>query len=123
MAGVMKGPARLNELGDLVEGMMEMAESGLRAMAAARRKTPDRRPKRFVTLRPGADTPVWNQLVRYAAPFFRRRGDKVKLARLLGISRQRLHQLLVAKTACADAEPTLLLLAWVNARRAGRDWS
>jgi hypothetical protein len=119
----MSGPARFNDLADLAEGLMEVAEAGLRAAASLRRKKPDRRPKRFVTLRPGPDTPVWNQLVRSAAPFFRRRGDKVKLARLLGISRQRLHQLLVARTACADAERTLLLLAWINARRAGRDWS
>lgn len=102
---------------------MAVAEAGLRALAEARAKTPERRAKRFVTLQPGTDTPMWNQLVKSAAPFFRRRGDKVKLARLLGISRQRLHQLLVAKTACADAERTLLLLAWINARRGGREWS
>ncbi len=100
-----------------------MAEDGLRALSSLQRKKPDRRPKRFLTLRPGPATPVWNELVRSAAPFFRRRGDKVKLARLLGISRQRLHQLMVAKTACADAERTLLLLAWVNARRSGRNWT
>ena len=119
----MRGPARLNDLGGFMEILMEAAEAALRAMAAARRKTPDRRPKRFVTLQPGPGTPVWNQLVQSAVPFLQKRGDKIKLARLLGISRQRLHQLLVAKTACADAERTLLLLAWVNARRAGRDWS
>ena len=121
--GCMKGPARFNELGDLAEGLMAVAEAGLRSLAAARAKTPERRTMRFAALRPGADTPMWNQLVKSAAPFFRRRGDKVKLARLLGISRQRLHQLLVAKTACADAERTLLLLAWVNARRGGQEWS
>lgn len=84
---------------------------------------PERPVRRGWTLQPGADTPVWNELVRLAAPYLRKRGDKVKLARLLGLSRQRLHQLLVARTACADAERTLLLLAWVQARRSGREWS
>ena len=73
-------------------------------------------------LHPGPATPVWTDLVRQAAPYLRRRGDKIRLARLLGLPRQRLHQLLVAKTACADAERTLLLLAWLQAKRAGREW-
>ena len=84
---------------------------------------PERRVRRGWTLKPGADTPVWNELVRQVAPYLRKRGTKVKLARLLGMPRQRLHQLLVARTACADAERTLLLLAWLQARRAGRDWA
>lgn len=73
-------------------------------------------------LRPGPDTPVWNELVRHALPYLRKRGDKVRLARQLGLPRQRLHKLLVAKSACADAERTLMLLAWVQAKRQGRDW-
>jgi len=99
----------------LVEAVAEMRANG-------RRKKPDRRPGRFVTLRPGPETPVWNQLVKHAAPYLRKRGDKVKLARLLGIPRQRLHQLLVERSACADAERTLLLIAWVHARRSGKEW-
>lgn len=85
-------------------------------------KKPERRSRRGWTLKPGPDTPVWNELVRQAAPYLRKRGDKIRLARLLGMTRQRLHQLLVAKTACADAERALLLLAWVQAKRAGREW-
>ena len=87
-------------------------------------KKPERRSRmrRGWALRPGPDTPVWNELVRQAVPYLRKRGDKVRLARMLGLPRQRLHQLLVAKTACADAERTLLLLAWVHAKRAGREW-
>ena len=84
---------------------------------------PERRPRAGgATLRPGPDTPVWNELVRQAGPYLRKRGDKVRLGRLLGLPRQRIHQLLVAKTACADAERTLLLAAWVHAKRSGREW-
>lgn len=105
---------------DAVLELLEMAVERMRV--AGRRKTPDRRPGRFAALQPGPGTPVWNELVRHAAPYLRKRGDKVKLARLLGLPRQRIHQLLVERSACADAERTLLLLAWVHARRTGQEW-
>jgi hypothetical protein len=101
--------------------LLETAAARLRA--AGRRKEPERPRRRAKTFQPGPDTPVWNQLVRSAAPYLRKRGDKVRLARLLGLPRQRIHQLLVGKSACADAERTLLLLAWVAARRAGKHWA
>jgi hypothetical protein len=44
----------------------------------------------------------------------RRRGAKARLARLLGISRQRLHLLVVAKKAYPDAERALLLQLWLQ---------
>ena len=113
-----------NAVSGLILAILSAAEESVRAAIVEQKKRSNRPRKPYVSLRPGpTTTPVWNQLVRSAAPFFRRRGDKVKLARLLGISRQRLHQLLVARTACADAERTLLLLAWVTARRAGRNWT
>jgi hypothetical protein len=59
--------------------------------------------------------------VRQVAPLLRRRGSKVHLARILGISRQRLHVCLKARTGGLDAERTLLLLAWLAARRQGRE--
>ena len=106
---------------ELVVVLLKAAAEQMRT--AGRRKKPYRRPGRFTTLRPGPDTPVWNQLVKHTKPYFRKRGDKVKLARLLGISRQRLHQLLVERSACADAERTLLLVAWVHTRRSGKEWT
>jgi hypothetical protein len=105
----------------LVTELLETAIARLRA--AGRRKEPEpRRRRQQAALRPGPATPVWNELVRSAAPYLRKRGDKVKLARLLGLPRQRIHQLLVERTACADAERTLLLLAWVAARKSGKEW-
>ena len=43
--------------------------------------------------------------------------------RLSGLSRQRVHQLLQEGSACPDAERTLLLLIWLQARLSGRDLS
>lgn len=110
----------MGQMPELVVVLLKEAAEQIRA--AGRRKKPDRRPRPSTTLRPGPGTPVWNQLVKHAAPYLRKRGDKVKLARLLGVSRQRLHQLLVERSACADAERTLLLVAWVQARRSGQEW-
>jgi hypothetical protein len=70
---------------------------------------------RWRCLRAGADTPLWNALAWSVAARLRRRGAKARLARLLGISRQRLHLLVVARTACPDAERTLWLLLWLHA--------
>ncbi|MBK8858306.1 MAG: hypothetical protein IPN11_11715 [Opitutaceae bacterium] len=51
----------------------------------------------------------------------RKRGTKARLARYLGLPRQRLQDCLKARTACLDAERTLRLLCWVMHRRQGRD--
>jgi hypothetical protein len=64
---------------------------------------------------------LWNELAEAARAQLRRYGDKAGLARVLGVPRQRVHQYLVDKSACPDAERTLWLLAWAHARRNGRD--
>ena len=87
----------------------------------AARKLRRRPPKRGLALLPGPDTPLWNELVRQVVPLLRRRGSKVHLARILGISKQRLHICLQSKTGALDAERTLLLLAWLAARSEGRE--
>lgn len=104
----------------LSELSLELADAAMAAASAARQKYTDRhRVPRGAVLRPGLDTPLWNELVVAVRRTFRRRGDKVRLARYLGISRQRLHLLLVAETACPDAERALQLLVWLQARRRG----
>jgi hypothetical protein len=87
---------------------------------AARKVYKERtRIRRGATLRPGAQTPLWNELARAAQEQLTRYGDKARLARILGVPRQRVDQYLRAQAACPDAERTLLLLAWVHARRNG----
>jgi hypothetical protein len=91
------------------------------ATHGARRLCRGRRAPRGLILRPGPETPRWNALAQSAVKFLRRRGDKAQLARILGISRQRLHLLLKARTACPDAERTLLLQEWVQACERGQN--
>ena len=108
---------RLNQLVPLADGLIAAAHA---TAAATRKFQRARRPSlRYAALQPGADTPLWNELAAAVAKSFHRRGEKANLARLIGVSRLRLHVLLVSKTACPDAERTLQLLAWLQARQRG----
>lgn len=103
----------------LNEGLVELARaSARRAQGPLKRRLQVRR---WQALRPGMDTPLWNALARAVQAQLTRRGEKSRLARMLGISRQRLHMLIVVKTAYPDAERALLLLVWLQARLLSRD--
>jgi hypothetical protein len=111
---------RLKLLDPAMDALMQAArETGLQVAKFAR----DRSLKAYRTLQPGTDTPLWNELRRRVASQLGKRGEKVLLARFLGISRQRLHLMIKTGAACPDAERTLLLLAWVIAREQARDLS
>ena len=112
-ASLARLPAKL-----AVELFQAALDATSRAADARRRR---RAPKRGLTLQPGPDTPLWNELVRQVRPHLRKRGAKNQLARLLGVPRQRLHFCLTAERGCFDAERTLLLLAWLCARTHGRE--
>ena len=103
----------------LNEGLVELAQASARvARKWSRRRSQVRR---WQTLRPGTDTPLWNALADAVEAELKRRGAKSRLARVLGLSRQRLHKLIVAKSAYPDAERTLLLQVWLQARLLGRE--
>lgn len=78
----------------------------------------EHRPRRGKTLRPGADTPLWNELAGLVRLHVRRHGQKVLLARHLGLPRQRIHEFLKVGAAMPDAERTLELMGWLAARTA-----
>jgi len=109
---------RLRQFEPLVSELALAAEETLRA--ARDRSRASRRKLRGTTLAPGMQTPLWSELALACERHLIRYGAKAKLARFLGVSRQRLHLLLVAKTACADAERTLQLVAWLATQRRGR---
>jgi len=111
--------ARLQRIAPLTDSLIAAAE--ITAKAARKKYREATRRRGYEALRPGPNTPLWNELARACVQTLTRYGEKAKLARLLGVSRQRLHVLLVARTACADAERTLELLTWLQARRQGRN--
>lgn len=72
------------------------------------------------TLRPGKQTPLWNQLRAQLRPHLRRYGQQVNLGRMLGLPRQRINAFVTGGGRMPDAERTLQLLVWLVAARQGR---
>ena len=109
--------------GGLALGLLEAIEATTRVAARNLKKTGLLGTRKPVgsTLQPGAKTPLWNELVKQTLPWVEKRGSKARLARFLGLPRQRLQDCLKSQRACLDAERTLRLLCWVAARQQGRD--
>ena len=94
------------------------------AGAAARQTRHALRPRRkasYATRRPGVESPLWNLFVAELRTELAPLGSKVRLARFLGIPKQRLHDFLKGRSRLPDAELTLRLLHWLSEKRAGRD--
>lgn len=105
---------------DLGEALAVAAHTGVQRVNLAmrpRRKGSDK------TRRPGYDTPMWNVCATLLKAELQLRGTKVRLARYLGIPRQRLHDFLRGRSRQPDAELLLRMLHWMSEKRAGRDLS
>jgi hypothetical protein len=105
-------PAKLGEL--ILEAAIAMAGQSRQAFRISARRRGGR------TLRPGPDTPLWNELRLQLRPLLRKRGDQAYLARMLGLPRQRVNAFITGGGAMPDAERTLQLLAWIIAARQGQ---
>lgn len=104
----------------LATALAEAAAQALRAAVHSVQRA--RRPRRGETLKPGRDTPMWNALAAAVHGQLARRGEKARLGRILGLPRQRINDLLRTRRHLPDAERTLMLLVWLQARHEGRDW-
>ena len=94
------------------------------AEAAAKRAQKSLRPRRrasYMTRRPGPETPMWNACAALLRDELRPLGAKVRLARFLGIPKQRLNDFLTGHSRQPDAELTLQMLHWLAQTRAGSD--
>ncbi len=105
------------ELGGL---LAEAAEAG--AKKAVKTLRPRRRGS-YLTRRPGEESPLWNLCAAQLREELTPLGAKVRLARYLGVPKQRLNDYLTGRTRLPDAEVTLRLLNWLAQKRAGRDLS
>jgi hypothetical protein len=111
----------VNLLPDL---LMAIVEEAAAQVLQAREERKFRRRKRVgATLKPGGETPLWNELRQSVRLSIRKRGDQVKLARVLGLPRQRVNSYLTSGKQMPDAERTLLMLGWLAAIREGRPLS
>lgn len=105
------------DLGDL---LFEAAESGAKQAKKALRT---RRRASYAARRPGDDSPMWNICATLLREELRPLGAKVRLARYLGVPRQRINDFLTGRNRLPDAELTLQMLNWLAQKRAGRDLS
>jgi hypothetical protein len=111
----------LDALGGFLSELLDDAALRAKERLDARRFKPRRGVG--VTLRPGRDTPLWNRMRTEMRGWVRKRGDQVKLARVLGLPRQQVNAFLTRGSRMPDAERTLMILAWLAAARAGRPMS
>jgi hypothetical protein len=98
--------------------LYESAEAAAKFGAHALR---ERRGPGYRTRRPGTQSPLWNICADLLRAELHVRGSKVRLARFLGIPKQRLNNFLKANDRLPDAELTLRLLNWLAHKRADRD--
>lgn len=106
-------PYSLRPIGDLIDTLTAKGRASARALHGPRRKV-------GATLRAGTATPLWNQLVKEISPFLKARGEKARLAHLLGVHRQAVNEYFVSRSRMPDAERVLLLREWLLARQAGK---
>ena len=104
---------------DLILALEAMADNMVVRLNKAFRVEKQRRGSRGKTLRPGQNTPMWNELRRQLRPFLKEYGRQVNLGRLLGLPRQRINAFVTRGGEMPDAERTLQLLAWLIAVRKG----
>jgi hypothetical protein len=113
-------PARLRTIVEVSNLLVYAAEAGpKRAQVALRR----RRGRAGRARKPGADSPMWNLFAAELRDALRPHGSKVRLARYLGIPKQRITDFLTGRRRLPDAELTLRLLHWLAEERRGRNHS
>jgi hypothetical protein len=105
---------RLKLAAALAGALAEAAQTTARAMKKARALTQG---PRGAALKPGTDTPLWNELALALRTLDWRYGEKANLARELGLPRQRIDDFIIGRRRLPDAERTLTLLHWLHARR------
>jgi len=101
----------------ILQSSLEISRHMHKAFVADRRR---RGGKVGRTLRPGRQTPLWNELRTQLRPHLKKYGAQANLGRVLGLPRQRINAFVTGCGQMPDAERTLQLLAWLIAVRQGR---
>ncbi len=105
---------------DLGGLLADAAEAGAKEV---RKQLKPRRRGSYLTRRPGADTPMWNACAALLRSELTPYGSKVRLARFLGIPKQRLSDFLKNGSRMPEAETLLQILNWLAQKQADRDLS
>jgi hypothetical protein len=100
--------------------LAEVAEAGTKAL---KKQVTPRRRSSYKTRRPGEETLMWNACAAMLREELKPYGSKVRLARYLGIPKQRLNDYLKGQSRMPDAEAVLQMFNWMAQKRAGCDLS
>jgi hypothetical protein len=100
--------------------LADVADEGAKAL---QRQLKPRRRGSYKARRPGDETPLWNACAVLLRDELKPYGSKARLARYLGIPKQRLTDYLKGPRRMPDAEAALQMLNWLAQKRAGRDLS
>jgi hypothetical protein len=102
--------------------LFDVLELGLQESVRMASAALPRRRRGWAARHPGPDTPVWNVFASEMRRTLRPRGAKVRLARYLGVPKQRVTKFFTSRTRIPDAELTLQILHWyVDMQQTGRD--
>jgi transcriptional regulator with XRE-family HTH domain len=105
---------------DLGALLADAAEEGAKKV---KKQLKPRRRGSYLTRRPGDDTPMWNACATLLREELKPYGSKVRLARFLGIPKQRLSDYLKNGSRMPEAETLLRILNWLAQKQGGRDIS
>ncbi len=104
----------ITQMGEIAAFATEAAaRQAVRKLRPRRTKTPSRQP--------GPDSPMWNLLQTQLREALRDHGAKTRLARHLGLPKQRLSDFTTGNRRIPDGETTLRILHWLTERQQGRD--
>lgn len=107
--------------GKLGEDVALVATVAARSAKKALRRR--RRRGAYTSLHPGAHTPLWNACAQMLSEELKPRGSKVRLARYLGVPKQRITDFVTNRSRMPDAETLLKMLDWMARKQAGEDLS
>lgn len=97
----------------IASGILESLIEASREIAAGRARKAAKASGGRRAASEAAEGAVWGALVDRVLPLLKKRGEKAKLGRELGVTRQQIHAYFNTRTAAPDAERTLRLIVWL----------
>lgn len=107
------GLGRFGVGAEIAIGILESLIEASREIAAERARKATKVAKGRRSASGAAQGALWCALADRVAPLLERRGEKAKLGRELGVTRQQIYAYLNTRTAAPDAERTLRLIVWL----------
>jgi hypothetical protein len=94
---------------DILESLIEAS----RTIAAERARKAAKAANARRQASEAAQGTLWAALADRVSPLLKKRGEKAKLGRELGVTRQQIYAYFNTRTAAPDAERTLRLIVWL----------